>query len=96
MRRIPTIGRAADAGRPTVFCPRRAVCEKYRRVRRADTTAQPLRTPARGRGVAAAAYAVRSGLSWKQLRMGVAERSSWFIGGSPRISSIVLTMLVWL
>ena len=32
----------------------------------------------------------------KQLAIGVAEASSWFIGGRPRISSIVRTMLVWL
>ena len=41
-------------------------------------------------------YGARSGASWKQPRIGVADRSSWFIGGSPRISSIVLTMPVWL
>ena len=39
-----------------------------------------------------AVYGVRSGLSVKQPRIGVADRSSWFIGGRPRISSIVLTM----
>ena len=32
----------------------------------------------------------------KQLVIGVAEASNWFIGGRPRISSIVRTMLVWL
>ena len=45
---------------------------------------------------ARAVYGVRSGVSWKQPRIGVADRSSWFIGGRPRISSIVLTMPVWL
>ena len=43
-----------------------------------------------------ALYGVRSGSSVKQLAIGVAEASSWFIGGRPRISSIVRTMLVWL
>ena len=43
-----------------------------------------------------ALYGVRSGLSVKQFRIGVADRSSWFIGGRPSSNSIVLTMPVWL
>ena len=41
-------------------------------------------------------YGVRSGVGWKQPRIAVADRSSWFIGGRPSRSSIVLTMPVWL
>ena len=41
-------------------------------------------------------YGVRSGSAIKQLRIGVADRSSWFIGGSPSASSIDFTRPVWL
>src|ERR1051325_6473548 len=37
---------------------------------------------------------VKSGFSVKQSNIGVAVASNWFIGGSPRICSIVRRMLV--
>ena len=39
---------------------------------------------------------VRSGISVKQVLIGVAVASIWFIGGRPSISSIVRSRLVWL
>ena len=49
-----------------------------------------------GMWLGTAVKGVKSGWSVKQSNMGVAVASSWFIGGKPRISSIVRTRLVWL